>query len=110
MSEKQKVNAIEKLTDEQGNSLVPYFVLDREIHRHEKANKRMFILVIVLLVALFITNAGWIYYENQFEDICIEQEGETDLGGNNYFNGTGEMNLYGQSEANSENPPSEDGR
>ena len=114
MSEKKKVQEIEKLTDQQGEALVPYFMVDREIHRLEKINKRNFILLIVVLVMLFVTNGAWVVYENQFEDITIAQEGQTDGGGSNYFNGningSGEVNYYGESEANNQDTPPEDGR
>lgn len=32
----------------------------------DKANKRLFIVIVILLVALLGTNAGWIYYESQW--------------------------------------------
>lgn len=108
MKEPEAKKAVE-LTKEQGDALVPYFSVDREMHRLEKFNKRLFILALVLLIALAATNGAWIVYENQFEDIRIEQDGETTTG-SNYFNGTGELNLYGESETSYQNPPPEDGR
>ena len=108
MSEKKKAQEIEKLTDQQGEALVPYFTVDREIHRLEKINKRNFILLIVVLVMLFVTNGGWIIYENQFEDVSVKQE--VDSGeGPAIVSGTGNA-IYGQSEADNQDTPPEDGR
>lgn len=84
---------------ENTNATVPYFVHEGALNRMERVNRRLWIAVLVLVLALIGTNAGWIAYESQFEDIYIEQEGETDGGGSNYFNGTGQVNYYGESEA-----------
>ena len=80
---------------------IPYFAHEGEMVRMERANKRLWIVILVLIIALVGTNAGWIVYESQFvdEQISIEQDGETDGGGNNYFNGTGELMIYGESES-----------
>ena len=69
---------------------------EKEMTRMETANRRWFIAFLIVLSMLFVTNAGWIVYENQFQDIMIEQEGYSDTG-NNYLNGTGEMTVNGQS-------------
>ena len=46
---------------------VPYVVFEGEMTRFERTIKRLWILCILLLVALLATNAGWIYYESQWE-------------------------------------------
>ena len=47
--------------------------------REDRKNKRLWILVIILLVMLFSSNAGWIWYESQFEDMTtVTQEVDTD--------------------------------
>ena len=48
--------------------------------RMERANKRSFIIIIILIIALIATNAGWVIYESQFEtvettNIEAEQDG-----------------------------------
>ena len=60
----------------------------------ERTIKRLWIIIIMLVVLLFGTNAAWIYYESQFsvEETHTEIEQDTDGGGNNYvvcgdFNG-----------------------
>ena len=56
----------------EGNVMVPYIVLESERARQEKGRKHertlWFIVVIVLLLLLFGTNAAWINYESQFTD------------------------------------------
>lgn len=102
MSEKKvRENAFDKLNDEQKAVHIPYYVHEGEMSRLDRINKRLWIILIVVFLAFVGTNVGWIIYESQFEEIYIEQQGETDGGGNNYFNGTGEVrNYYGESETN----------
>lgn len=69
---------------------IPYFAHEGDMARMERANRRLFIVLIILIAALLGTNAGWIYYENQFideETTKIEAEQETSDGGNNYIVG-----------------------
>lgn len=51
----------------------------------ERTIKRLWIIIIMLVVLLFGTNAAWIYYESQFsvEETHTEIEQDTDGGGNN---------------------------
>lgn len=50
----------------------------------ERTNHRLWILCIFLLISLLATNAGWIWYESQFEDYTesITQNADADNGGN----------------------------
>lgn len=70
--------------------------------RLENANRRLFIVIILLLTALIATNAGWLYYESQFEDVSIQQQVEQDAGGsgNNTFIGG---DAYGRAESDNDN-------
>lgn len=88
--------------DEREILMIPFHSHEMDMDRAERANKRLWIIIIILIVALIGTNAGWIVYESQFTDevVTIEQEGQTEDGGSNIFNGTGEMTIYGESEAN----------
>ena len=51
---------------------VPYVALESERARHERERKHertlWFIVVIVLIILLFGTNAAWINYESSFTD------------------------------------------
>ena len=58
------------------NVSVPYVVHEAEVSRQERQIKRMWIALIILAVALFLTNMAWIGYESQFETISYEQDGE----------------------------------
>ena len=73
--------------------MIPYFSHEGDMARMERANKRLWIIILVLIVALVGSNGAWIYYENSFEDVVtsIEAEQETSDGGNNYIVG-GNMN------------------
>lgn len=90
--EEEKIFDIESHT--QAN--VPYFVHEAEMARQERTVKRLWILCIVMFLALVISNAGWIVYENQFEDMTIEQEVDTGVG-DAMVSGFGDIN-YGTGE------------
>ena len=54
-----------------------------DMARMERANKRLWIVIIILIVALCGSNAAWIIYESQFEVIeetQIDAEQETEEG------------------------------
>lgn len=76
---------------------VPYAVLELEDRKH----KRLWVVILVLIVALLGTNAGWIYRESQFVDeetTSITQDVDT---GNGDATVTGIGDIYGTSETNS---------
>ena len=62
---------------------------EKEMTRMETANKRMFIAFLIVLVMLFVTNAAWIVYENQFQDVVVTQE--NDKAANNYIGNDGDI-------------------
>lgn len=78
---------------------------EREMTRMEVANKRLFIAFMVVLAMLFITNAGWIVYENQFQDVTVTQEASSEDGGTAQVFGTGigDVSYNGESEADNPN-------
>ena len=55
---------------------VPYMVHEDDMARLERTVKRLWILTIILIVSLLGTNAGWIWYENQWEDVAVTQDVE----------------------------------
>lgn len=67
----------EKHAPENEAVLIPYFAHEGEMTRMERINRRWFIAFLIVLAMLFLTNAGWIIYENQFEDIAIRQDVDT---------------------------------
>ena len=77
----------------------------------ERTVKRLWIIIILLIVLLVATNAGWIWYNAQFEDVTttIEQEVEQDTngGGDNHFVGGdyyGEANGQDEGNGQDQNP------
>lgn len=87
---------------------IPFYVHEGEINRLERINKRFFILLLIVFFALVGTNAYWIWYESQFEDVVVTQDVSTGEGAA-VVSGTGDIS-YGEDKTNSENPPQEDGR
>ena len=49
--------------------VVDYLVYEQAQVRADPKDRRSFIIIIILIIALVGTNAGWVYYENQFTDI-----------------------------------------
>ena len=52
--------------------------LDIVTARFERIIKRLWVLCIILIIALLGTNAGWLWYESQFEYYEITQEAAAD--------------------------------
>jgi hypothetical protein len=71
-------------------------------------NRRLFIIILALIVALIGTNCFWIYREMQYEDISVSQEVDTG-DGDAIVAGVGDVN-YGENQAESESTQTENGR
>jgi len=85
---------------------IPYFVHEGMMVRQERTIKRLWILCIIMFLALVGTNAGWIWYENQFIDEVTTQEVDQDVDtgfgdGDVYVHGIGD--IYGESKAEGAN-------
>ena len=78
---------------------VPYVVHEGIMTRQERTIKRLWILCLVIFLALVGTNAGWIIYESQYQDVVIT-ETKQDGAGVNIVSGKDVM--YGAD--NQENP------
>lgn len=91
-------------------SPVPYKVHERDMARIERANKRLWITILALVVLLVATNAGWIWYESQFiEETTETVETSTDGGGNAYgtiVSGDNSEVNYGESQSHENDPQS----
>lgn len=75
MSEQKK-----DFSTEQEAVTIPFFVHENEMTRLERVNKRLWIALLVIFVALIGTNAGWIIYESQFESEVYTYELQQDSG------------------------------
>lgn len=87
---------------------VPYIVHEGILARQERNIKRLWILCIVIFIALIGTNAAWIIYENQFEDIVLTQEAQTDPLSYITINGTGKGDFYGLRQADYQDTSAKD--
>ena len=81
---------------------IPYVAYESALNRLERANKRIWIALIILIVALVGTNAGWVYYENQFVDTQTTIEAEQDGNGINIV-GAGDIDYGAESSSNNKN-------
>lgn len=68
---------------------VSYIVHEGAMARQERTIKRLWILCIIIFLALIGTNAGWIYYESQWQEETVTQEIQQDAdgGGSNVYRG-----------------------
>ena len=64
---------------------VPYNAYEVALARLDRVIKRMWVLVLSLIILFVASNAAWIYYESQFEttETTIEAKQQT-TDGNNY--------------------------
>ena len=74
---------------------IPYIAHESEVARLERVIKRLWILCIIIFLCLIGTNAGWLYFESQWEDMTISQDVDTGTG-DAVVTGTGDIN-YGES-------------
>lgn len=79
--------------NERINVSVPYVAHESAMARSERHNKRLWIVILVLIGALIGTNLAWIIYENSFEDYVmteeydVEQDAEGGCDNNSIING-----------------------
>ena len=71
---------------------ISYFVFENEMNRLEIHNKRMFIIILILITVIICTNGAWIYHESLYVDEIEETYTTTTDGDNAVFvNGNGEL-------------------
>ena len=75
---------------------VPYIAYEAALTKAEFSFKRLWAAIILLIVLLFGSNAGWLYYESQFEETATTIEAEADDGGNAVANNNGIVNYNGK--------------
>lgn len=77
----------EKKQTEVHTESVPYIVHEGAMARLERANKRLWITLLVLIIMLVGTNIGWLVYESQFEEVYQEVVQDAENGENNFIGG-----------------------
>jgi hypothetical protein len=67
---------------------IPYFAHEGDMTRMEQSNKRLFAIVVILIIALILTNEAWFYYENRFKEVVTTAEAEQEIeDGSDYTTG-----------------------
>lgn len=86
----------ERVSNEATNDLL-VAIMERQV-------RRLFAIIIALVILLFVTNVGWIIYESQFDKVIITQDGTTDSGGDVTLSGVNKGDIHNaESEPNSKN-------
>lgn len=79
---------------------VPYIAFEAEMARHERKEVRLIRVIIALIIAIFLSNAGWLLFFNQFdisgETVSVDSR---DAGIANYIGEDGTIN-NGRGEGN----------
>ena len=71
---------------------VPYIVHESAMARAERGAKRLWTVIILLIVLLVGTNGAWLWYESQFETVeTVEVTQENADGYNNYIGNDGDI-------------------
>lgn len=70
---------------------LPFYAHEGIIARMERANRRLWILCIILVLLLAGTNGAWVYYESQFVDETLTVTQDTKDGYNNYIGNDGDI-------------------
>lgn len=68
---------------------IPFIAFESVKASMERTIKRLWIVIIILIVLLCGSNVAWIAYEGQFEDVVVTQEveQEADNGTNTFIGG-----------------------
>ena len=81
---------------------VPYIVFESELARLERIIRREFVLIIVSVILLVGTNACWLWYENQFEEVTtteVTQDVDSGDGGDAIINDGVRINGEGDTDS-----------
>ena len=75
------------------DNVVPCYARESALAIAERTIKRLWITCMVLIALIVATNAMWIWYNNQFEDVTtqISSEAVADNGGNAVVNDNGNV-------------------
>ena len=88
---------------------VPFAVHEADMARMERTVKRLWILLLLLVVLFVGSNLAWVWYESQFEDVYTEITQENEDGYNNFIGNDGDI-YNGEANNKNQNKETEDGR
>lgn len=77
---------------------IPYVAHESAMSRADRQNKRLWIVIILLVLLLVTSNCVWLWYESQFETVSQikEYDASADDGGNAVINDDGSVELNGK--------------
>lgn len=81
----------ENCSKARGAAPVPYVVHESDMARQERTIKRLWILLLVLIVLFVGSNGWWIWRESQFADEYYEITQENEDGYNNFIGNDGDI-------------------
>ena len=70
---------------------VPYIVHEVAVARLERVIKRMWVLVLLLIILFVASNGAWIWWESQYQTIATTITQENADGYNNYIGNAGDI-------------------
>ena len=80
---------------------VPYIIFEGVMARFERTIEKLWIVIILLITFLVITNACWLYYDSQFEDSVTTVMQELDaVSGNAIINDGVHVNGESKTDSN----------
>lgn len=63
------------MPEQQKPENIPYVVYELQQAREEREKKRLWVIILVLVGLLFLSNMGWLAYESQYDSFMYEQDG-----------------------------------
>ena len=77
---------------------IPFAAHEGDMVRAERTQKRLWIVILLLIVMLVGSNCAWLWYESQFEVVETTQTIEADAtdGGNAIANSEGSVTVNGE--------------
>ena len=70
---------------------ISYFAHEGMMARMERTIKRLWVLCIILIILLAVSNGAWVWYESQFTDETLTVTQDTSDGINNYIGDDGDI-------------------
>lgn len=80
---------------------IPYIIFESELARLERIIKKQFILIIIAICFLVGTNAYWVWYESQWEEVTtteVTQDVDSGDGGDAIINDGVRINGEGETD------------